>query len=182
VVRDTFTTPEDLAYKAASALGRHLLRQQVKSGIVQAAEKRSAAINERVLDRVARRAERLEPIIRGARILLVNDIPREMRFMVEMLEQLQIEVEIATNSERAIELLAATPFDAVLSDMARDGVADEGIRFLAQLRKRGAHPPVIFTVGRYQPERGTPAYAFGITNRVDDMVNLLFDIFERVRG
>jgi hypothetical protein len=32
VVRDTFTTPEDLAYKVAASLGRFLITSKVKSG------------------------------------------------------------------------------------------------------------------------------------------------------
>jgi hypothetical protein len=53
---------------------------------------------------------------------------------------------------------------------------------LAQMRQQKMHHPVIFTVGRYEPDRGTPGHAFGITSRVDEMLNLVFDALERVRG
>lgn len=66
--------------------------------------------------------------------------------------------------------------------MRRGQVADEGIRFFKRMRQVGLHHLIIFTAGQYQPERGTPPYAFGITNRVDELLNLLFDILERVRG
>jgi hypothetical protein len=72
-------------------------------------------------------------------------------------------------------------FDVVVSDMARDGIQDEGIRFLSKVRQQGLKQPVIFAVGAYDPSRGTPPYAFGITNRVDELLNLLFDAIERVR-
>jgi CheY-like chemotaxis protein len=181
LVRDTFTTPEDLAFKVAASLGRYLLQQKVKSELAQAA-KGEAAITERVLDQVSRRAERLSPIIGGARVLLVNDVPREMAHVIQILRDLAVEVGIATDSSLALNMLSIASFDAVVSDMSRDGVGDEGLRFLKAMRQRGFHHPTIFTAGRYEPEHGTPAYAFGITNRVDDLLNYLFDIFERVRG
>ncbi len=59
---------------------------------------------------------------------------------------------------------------------------DEGLRFFTRMRQRNLHRPTIFTVGQYEPDRGTPAHAFGITNRVDELLNLLFDILERTRG
>ena len=66
--------------------------------------------------------------------------------------------------------------------MARDAIQDEGIRFLSQMRSLQLAQPVIFTVGRYDPSLGTPPYAFGITNRVDELLNLLFDAIEKVKG
>jgi hypothetical protein len=50
------------------------------------------------------------------------------------------------------------------------------------MRRHDFRQPVVFTVGAYDPSRGTPPYAFGITNRVDELLNLLFDAIERVRG
>ena len=57
-----------------------------------------------------------------------------------------------------------------------------GMRFLDSIRRNGLLRPTIFTAGNYEPERGTPPYAFGITNRVDELLNLLFDALERGRG
>lgn len=181
LVRDTFTTPEDLAFKVATSLGRYLLQQRVKSELAKVT-KGDDAVTERILDQVSRRAERLSTIIGGARVLLVNDVPGDMAHVIQILRDLAVEVEVATSSTLAINMLSTISFDAVVSDMARDGVGDEGLRFLKTMRQRGFHQPTIFTVGRYEPDRGTPAYAFGITNRVDELLNYLFDIFERARG
>ena len=59
---------------------------------------------------------------------------------------------------------------------------DEGLRFLQLIGDEHIYLPIIFTVGQYQPGRGTPPYAFGITDRVDELLNLLFDALERARG
>ena len=181
LVQGTFNTPEDLAFKVAASLGRYLLRQKLQSDLAEAS-KRTPEITAGTLDQVARRAERLLPIVSGARVLLVNDVPSQMSYVIQLLRNLDVEVELATTSEAALDMLADGSFDVVISDMARDGVNDEGLKFLTQMRRKGLHRPTIFTVGRYEPERGTPAYAFGITNRVDAMLHFLFDVLERERG
>jgi len=66
--------------------------------------------------------------------------------------------------------------------MKRGTVEDEGVRFLKKMRERGILVPVIFTLGRFNPALGTPPFAFGINNRVDELLNLLFDVLERTRG
>ena len=118
----------------------------------------------------------------GARILLVNDVPSEMSHVVALLQGLNLHVDIVKSSDAALSRLVAEPYEVIISDMARDGVDDEGIRFLTRMRTANLNCRTILTVGRYQPERGTPAYAFGITNRVDELLNLVFDVLERVRG
>ena len=105
-----------------------------------------------------------------------------MNYVVSLMEDLGIDVSIETTSDAALALLASKKFDVVISDMERFGVQDEGIRFLKRQRRRPGAPPVIFTVGAYRADLGTPTYAFGITNRIDECLNLLFDALERARG
>jgi hypothetical protein len=50
------------------------------------------------------------------------------------------------------------------------------------MRDQSILVPVIFTVGRFNPALGTPPFAFGITNKVDECLNLLFDALERTIG
>lgn len=102
--------------------------------------------------------------------------------MIALLRELGIIVIVATTTQEAMTRLSTGPFDAVISDMRRGTVEDEGQRMLAQMRQQNMRHPVIFTVGRYYPDRGTPGHAFGITHLVDEMLNLLFDALERVRG
>jgi CheY-like chemotaxis protein len=131
---------------------------------------------------LARRAERLSTIIASSSVLLVNDIPEQMELVVNLLRSLKLRVTIATTTDKALDFLKRKSFDVVISDMSRDGVADEGTKFLKQSVDLGISVPTIFTVGTYDPSRGTPAYAFAITNRVDDMIHYVFDIIERSRG
>jgi hypothetical protein len=66
--------------------------------------------------------------------------------------------------------------------MVRGSEQTAGLDLIREMRSRNRIEPVILTVARYEPERGVPPYAFGITNRVDELLNLLFDALERTRG
>ena len=181
IVRDTFTTPEDLAYKVASSLGHFLISKKVKEGLesIPAGDRVST---QQGRDQVSRRAARLQTLIRGARILLVNDVPSEMEHVTAILRQLGADVEVVTTTDEALSRLSQNAPDVIVSDMRRGTSEDEGLKFLTRMRQGRIQRRTILTVGRYQPDRGTPPYAFGITNRVDELLNLLFDAIERQRG
>jgi CheY-like chemotaxis protein len=125
-------------------------------------------------DQVSRRAARLQPLIHGARVIVVNDVPSEMKGVIDLLKDLGIVVKVVTTTQEALITIDRGSYDVIVSDMLRGTTADEGLRFLKMLRQNGNVTPTIFTVGRYEPERGTPPYAFGITNRIDELLNLLF--------
>jgi CheY-like chemotaxis protein len=181
VVRETFTTPDDLAYKVASSLGHFLITKKVKEGLesIPAGDRVST---QQGRDQVSRRAARLQTLIRGARILLVNDVPSEMEHVTAILRQLGVDVDVVTTTDEALSRLHQNAYDVAVSDMRRGASEDEGLKFLTRMRQGRIQRPTILTVGRYQPDRGTPPYAFGITNRVDELLNLLFDALERERG
>jgi CheY-like chemotaxis protein len=182
---------EPALLKAATAPGeepildQHTLIEEiyriVKRKLDQASEVVPAGL-ESERTQVARRAERTAPFIQGARILLVNDVPGDMSYVVSLLESLKLSVMTTTSTGHAIAELHGPAFDVVVSDMRRDGDDGAGIALLHSIRSSGITTPVIFTVGHYQPERGVPGGAFGITNRVDELLNLVFDVLERTRG
>lgn len=130
---------------------------------------------------VARRAARSKSIIQGASLLLVNDVPEQMS-NVEIMRNLEIDVHVETSSEGALRTLSDHTYNVVVSDMERYGIQDDGINLLNQMRKQEIYVPIIFTVGRFNPYLGTPPFAFGITNKVDECLNLVFDTLERTRG
>jgi len=181
VVTDTFTSPEDLAFKVASSLGRFLLYRKVKYELENIPVRESVS-TEFGRSQVARRAARIETVIRGARLLLVNDIPEEMSHVIKILRDLGVDVQIETSSDGALRAISNETYDVVISDMKRGAVEDEGVRFLKRMREGGTLLPVIFTARRFTPALGIPPFAFGMTNRVDECLNLVFDVLERTRG
>jgi CheY-like chemotaxis protein len=155
--------------------------QDVKNELAKAASK-EPNFTQDVLDQIARRSQRLEEIVKGAQLLLVNDVPSEMTHVRRILRSLGIFVDVARSTDEAISMLQETDYDLIISDMNRDGVADEGIRFLKKTISKNINRPTIFTVGKFEPSKGTPPFAFGITNRVDELLNLIFDVLEREKG
>jgi CheY-like chemotaxis protein len=153
------TTPDDLAYKVHSSLGRLLLEISVKEHLDRIPSK-EAVSTELGRSQVARRATLLHEIVKGARVLLVNDVPEQMSGVVNILNDLGVIVEVATNSDEALSALGKSHLDLVISDMARDNVPDEGLRFLSRMRGNKGSVPIIFTVGRFRPELGTPPIRF----------------------
>jgi DNA-binding NtrC family response regulator len=124
----------------------------------------------------------LSSIIKGAHILLINDNPEEMRYVTEILEGLQTLVDVVRTTDEALVNMHSSVYDVVISDMRRDHVKDEGQRFLDETVRQGIERPTIFTVGQLECDSGVPPHAFGITNRVDELLHLVFDALERVRG
>jgi hypothetical protein len=132
--------------------------------------------------RVSSRAQRLSSIIKGAHILLINDNPEEMRYVTQILEGLQALVDVVRTTDETLANMHRRVYDVVISDMRRDDVQDEGQRFLNETVRQGIEQRTIFSVGQLDGDKGVPPHAFGITNRVDELLHLVFDALERVRG
>ena len=96
-----------------------------------------------------------------------------------MFRQLKVDIDTAKSTEEAGNLLQHGKYDLIISDMARNNKVDAGIEFLQQLHKENKTIPVIFYVGTFNPEHGIPPWAFGITNRPDELLHLTLDILER---
>ncbi len=133
-------------------------------------------------EQLANRARRLQPVLRGATVLVVNDHISTMSPTIEILTDSGVSVQTATSKREAISLMQSTYFDAIISDMRRGTTPDEGQRFLLETRRLGIARPTIFSVYNFEPERGTPPYAFAIANYVNDIVNRTFDALEHERG
>lgn len=125
------------------------------------------------------RASRHLGLVQKAKILWVDDNPEHNFNEIKMLHQLRADVETARSTEEALAALEMQPFDILLSDMNRGDDPTAGLKMLDRLKS--AHPkvPVIFYVGTFEPSRGVPPFAFGLTNRPDEMLHLVLDVLER---
>lgn len=128
-----------------------------------------------------RRARFVEQILRGCHILWVDDHPENNRWERSLLRTLGVHVTSAETTGSALAVLGDERFDLVLSDIARQGISDEGVRALPALSKAAAPARVIFYVAhlaRAQP----PSGAFGITNDPNELLHLCLDALERDRA
>ena len=145
-----------------------------------AALRRAFATSAEDLQGVPRRAELVAPVLKGAQILWVDDAPDNNADEMATLKTLGIAVTTARDTTEALSKLKGKTYDAVISDMRRDDVPDEGLRFLRAMGEK--RPLTIFYVTELDPSRGAPPGSFAITNRPDNLVHYVMDALERVRS
>jgi CheY-like chemotaxis protein len=154
----------------------------VQEELNQAIDKQDAEVSMDDRSQVLRRAQRVAPVLRGARILWVDDNPDFNTYERSMLQSLGILVDIALSTDKALEMLRRTEYHAVISDMKREGVADEGLQFVEKMRQQGLYRWTILYIGSLNRLKGTPPYVFGITNRPDHLLHYVMDVLERERS
>jgi CheY-like chemotaxis protein len=132
-------------------------------------------------ERALRRAKRHLAIFHGVQILWVDDHPENNLNERRMFRQLEVKVDVAESTDEALVMIRRGDYDLVLSDMSRGNDTTAGLEFLERLRQNKA-TPVIFYVGVFDPTKGVPAKAFGITNRPDELLHLALDALERKKS
>ncbi|HLF86109.1 MAG TPA: response regulator [Nitrospiria bacterium] len=147
-----------------------------------ATARREIAISEKDRSQLFKRLSWVAPILEGAQILWVDDNPENNIQETSILRSFGIIVDQAESTENALHMLGKKKYDAIISDMARNGVSDEGLRFVAEMRKRDMHQRTIFYVGLFFESERLPAGAFAITNRPDHLLHYVLDALERARG
>jgi len=155
--------------------------EKIQKDVIAASEKINFQISAYASLIVAQRASRLVKLIKNPHILWVDDYPRNNTIEIKILETLGIIVDIAINTDEALRFLGKRDYDVIISDIMRNGIQDEGIRFLGEAIHLNPNNKIIFYTGNVEFERGTPPYAFGITNRPDELLHLVFDALERIK-
>jgi CheY-like chemotaxis protein len=136
------------------------------------------------------RANANRSILEGAEILWVDDRPSNNRNEARMLRSFGALITFAATTDEASRALQTSaeqhqPFDIILSDISRSLPTSDptaGLTMLPRLRNADFRQPVIYYIGRPNPDAGVPAGAFGVTNRPDQLLQLVIDALSRVRG
>lgn len=126
-----------------------------------------------------KRAQRVLPVIQGARILWVDDEPQNNRQLVKFLLSLGANVDLARDTEEALKLLRRHQYDVVVSDIQRKEGSDAGIRMSTRMWDEHIYRWTIFYVTDLKP--GIPEHAFNITDRPDHLLHFIMDVLERER-
>lgn len=74
-------------------------------------------------------------------LLLVEDDPDLAENLLEILQGLDWEVEVAESAERALEMLSTRSYVGVITDFRLPGLG--GIELISRLRRAGTHVPVV---------------------------------------
>ncbi len=93
-------------------------------------------------------------------------------------------IDFVNNNEEAFHAVAQNPdyYDVIISDIERPSGGMNGVEFLIEMvNKMGFEkvPPTIFYITNFDPSRGTPPYAFGITNSPSELIHLVADVLQR---
>lgn len=133
-----------------------------------------------------RRAAYAPSVLRGAQILWIDDHPAWVASVAETLRQLGAHVDVVPDTRSALRYLSSFRRDAsvgvILSDIARGGDPQAGTRAIPELRAAAPGAAIIFHIADFDPERGVPKGAFGITSHVDELLHLVLDALEGREG
>ena len=78
---------------------------------------------------------------------------------------------------------ASRPHEWASSDPRHDSDPQTaGMQLVQAMRSSGFDQPVVAYVGQIDRTRGTPPGLSGLTDRPDELVHLLIDVLERIRG
>lgn len=156
----------------------------------------SSKPSEKELSILDSRSARIADLAKGKRILWVDDgHPRQNRQEREALQSFGIIVHIASNTEEAREYISLYEYSAILTDLERENgdpigscdilqrpdIENAGCELLRQLGElQGSKMPrsIIYSA-RSDIGFGMPPFARGMTNKVDELIHLVFDAIER---
>jgi hypothetical protein len=169
-IRDLIPNIESLEFRGFKIA----IAQKVRAAIEERKRVRVSSDEE---SRVVRRLAKSRSVLRDANILWVDDDPAGNDAEASTLTTSGARVTFVTDNEAAFRLLRKrrTSYDLVISDIDR-GESESGIKLAGQT----GPVPLIFYVGNLEP--GTPPGAFAITNRPDELLHYVLDVFERTRS
>jgi len=114
------------------------------------------------------------------RILVVDDTPDSLRFLVDTLEREGMMVLIAKSGEAAIELLRHVTPDLILMDALMPGLSGLEATQLIKRDPTVAHVPVIFMTGLTEPEHAVAAFGHGGVDYVRKPI-VIDELLARIR-
>ena len=126
-----------------------------------------------------RRMAYIKDIKHDIHALWFDDTPDCELSELRLILALGIKLDRAETPERAEKLIDNTSYDFIISDIWQQDNPKGGIEFFNNQIEKGIRIPTIFYITKYDEARGTPPYAFGITNRPNDLLHLVMDIIER---
>jgi CheY-like chemotaxis protein len=153
---------------------------ELRQTLQQAANAKGEELPSASLDLAARRLAASTSLLKGARLLWIDDQPDNNRFEHTLFEEAGAKIHEAVSDQEAEGRLKRAKYDLILSDISRGGDGAAGTKFLAKLVADGQKAPVIFYVGSVSGP--APNGAFGITDSPDELVHLVLDAMSRRRS
>ncbi len=112
-------------------------------------------------------------------VLWVCDSVNKLEYEILTIQSMGLQVDTAYTSKQAHDMIRSKTYELILSDIKREGIAEEGLRFHQQLVKEQIDLPMIFYVGHVNRSKGVPPYAFGIAALPNELFHLVLDVLAR---
>ena len=167
-VLDRDPTPTDVS---AATIRKAAEEVPAVAGSLQAARSGSSGL---------RRAELAGNVLRGARVLWVDDHPEHNAWERELFRSLGVVIVSVESTRSAVASIETESFDVVISDIRRDSEPVDGIDGAMRIREVMPTLPVLFYIQDLTSTR-VPEPASGITNEPNELLHLVLDRLERAR-
>ena len=167
-VLDREPTPTDVS---AATIRKAAEEIPAVAGALQAARSNSSGL---------RRAELVGSVLRGARVLWVDDHPENNSWERELFRSLGVVIVSVESTRSAVASTKTESFDVVISDIRRDSEPVDGIDGAMQVRDAMPTLPIVFYIQDVTSSQ-IPEPASGITNEPNELLHLVLDRLERVR-
>ena len=140
-------------------------------------------VDDAKLQAILKRAERLQDLLNGVRILWVDDYPFANANIHRFLNGFGVVIDNARDTKDALAAIewASSAYEVVISDMNRDGNGRAGLDLIDGIRNLKSTKPVILFVANLNPDLGVPAGARTITDDVGELIHHIFDVIEQTR-
>ncbi len=100
-----------------------------------------------------------------AKILVVDDDISIRKILFDLLEKERYYVELASNSEDALEKIKETAFDLIISDIRMPGM--DGFKLLEKIRTMNVDSTVIFITGYGSVNDAVEAIKLGVVDYIE---------------
>lgn len=130
---------------------------------------------------VLRRLEHAADVLKGGRLLWVDDHPEGNASLIQLFRAAGMEVDTALSTAEALSRLRMRSYDVILSDNGRQQDPSAGISMLRDLDDLGIDTPVVLYTLGFDYQRGFPRRAFAVTEAPDEVVHYVIDLIERAR-
>ncbi len=130
---------------------------------------------------VLRRLEHAADVLKGGRLLWVDDHPEGNASLIQLFRAAGMEVDTALSTAEALSRLRMRSYDVILSDIGRQQDPSAGISMLRDLDDLGIDTPVVLYTLGFDYQRGFPRRAFAVTEAPDEVVHYVIDLIERAR-
>ena len=167
-VLDRDPTPTDVS---AATIRKAAEEVPAVAGALQAARSGSSGL---------RRAELAGNVLRGARVLWVDDHPEHNAWERELFRSLGVVIVSVESTRSAVASIETESFDVVISDIRRDSEPVDGIDGAMRIRDVMPTLPVLFYIQDLTSTH-VPEPASGITNEPNELLHLVLDRLERAR-